>query len=64
MTAKELFEAAVAKVESKSIREWATSAHNKPILLQIAAKATASKESEPAKVLRFSTWLVCEAMGL
>lgn len=34
VTAEKLFETALAKVESKSIREWATSERNRPLFLQ------------------------------
>ena len=36
MTAEQFFDAALAKVESPRIREWANSANNRPIFIQIA----------------------------
>lgn len=36
-TPEQLFNAALAKVESKSIRAWAVTDHNRPLWLRIAA---------------------------
>lgn len=59
MTPKAFLTAALEKVESKSIREWATSTHNYPIILKMAAKPAKAGE-DPT---RFATYLVCVAMG-
>ena len=60
MTNEKLFDQALAKVESKSIREWANSDHNRPLFVKIAE--TFVGKDEP--VTRFSTYIVCVAIGL
>lgn len=57
--ARAFFNASLAKVESKSIREWATSKVNRPIWLKIAEGAVAKGSSPEA----FAAYMVCVAIG-
>lgn len=63
MTNVELLEVALAKVESDSIRAWANSDHNRPVWEKIAQTAVDNKGDDVDPVA-FSTYIVCEAMGL
>jgi len=56
---KKFFNDTLGHIESKSIREWASSEHNKPIILKMAASAR-NNGSDP---VRFATYLVCIAIG-
>jgi hypothetical protein len=60
MTATEFFEASLAKVESKSIREWATSERNRPIWIDIAQQALDNGKSDTDG---FAAYIVVTAMG-
>lgn len=62
MNAEQLLQAALEKVESQSIRQWATSEHNRPIWIKLAELALAKKPD--ASPDRFSTLIVCSAIGL
>lgn len=64
MTGQELFEAALQRVESESIRRWAQGEHNRRILVQIADGIVAKKKDHEQEVYRFATWMICEAMGM
>jgi hypothetical protein len=50
---------ALEAIESKSIREWATTKHNAPLIEKLALGAL-NHGTEPK---RFATYLVCVAMG-
>lgn len=63
MNARELMTAALEKVESKSIRAWATSERNFSIWLQIAGNACEVAKGYP-DVNRFTAYIVCVAIGL
>lgn len=52
---------AIGLIQSESIRAWASSAHNLPILRRFAA-ATLAKNPE-AKPADFATYLTLLAMG-
>jgi hypothetical protein len=58
-TAKTLLDAALAKVESASIREWVTSQED--VWLKILAKAAQSKD--PEIVDKVAAYIVCTAIG-
>lgn len=58
--AEALFEAALERVESKSIRAWATSQHNRPIWLDIAKRYVGKDEAE----IRLATDITATAIGL
>jgi hypothetical protein len=62
--AKKFLKEALTHVESKSIREWATSEHNFPIWIEIA-KRFLIKNGGPSEDnrIRLSTYIVVEAMG-
>ena len=60
MTAEQLLEMALADVDSKSTRAWATSAHNRPIWVQIAAKYL----GKPDAAARLTTDIIITAIGL
>jgi len=67
MTPAELFAAAVDKIEAPGTKAWATSDHNRPILLEIAAGAIAKADREhrpPPDACRFGAYIVCLALGL
>lgn len=61
-----LLDQATARIESKSIKEWATSEQNRAIWLQIAQKAIENGKSPDVEtdVIRFSTYMVSAAIGL
>lgn len=60
MTAEELFAAALAKVESASIRDWAQTEHNRPLWLKIAEKYVGQPDAEYG----LSSDIVGTAIGL
>lgn len=62
MNAEQLFEQALAKVESESIRQWATSERNRPTWIKIA-QLTVTNQNNP-DVFRFSALIVSTAIGL
>ena len=51
---------AIEQVESRSIRDWATSAHNAPIFLAIARKSLKQGKTPPHMLC---SSIVCCAMG-
>lgn len=59
MTPAQYLDQALTLVESTSIREWANTAHNRPIL-ETMAQGAIDKGSDPE---RFAAYLVCVAMG-
>lgn len=61
MNANELFTKALAKVESASIRSWATSERNGPLWLAAAEDAVNAGKNDPN---RFATLIVATAIGL
>lgn len=58
----ELLDKALGGVESDSIKEWANTDHNRPIFEKIAQNALDKNEGLVDPV-RFSTYIVCLAMG-
>lgn len=62
MDAETLFTQALERVESKSIREWATTDHNRPIFIQLAEKAIA--KNPQTEVCMFSAYITVTAIGL
>jgi len=60
-TANELFDEAVAQIESKSIRAWATSDHNKPIWLKHIQSLL--DEGRKVDTQRLCTFMILTAMG-
>lgn len=67
MTANELFNAALQRVESERIRAWATNDHNRPVWLEFAQKQLDANARDPKKGLvdpqRLATYMTCLAMG-
>jgi hypothetical protein len=63
MNAEQLLQTALEKVESDSIRQWATSEHNRPIWIKLADLAIQKQNGSP-DVCRFSTAIVAAAIGL
>lgn len=63
-TATKLLKDALARVESKSIREWVMTKHNAPIWRKIAKNTYAKNGGGEEAVLRLSTYIVCQAIGL
>lgn len=55
---------ALARVESVSIRAWARTEHNLPLMLRLATIALSKGGNNPENELRFATFVTCEAMGL
>jgi hypothetical protein len=64
VTPETLLAAALEHVESASIRAWATSEHNRPIWLQIAAGAIKKAPDGSPDVHRFAAYILCNAIGL
>jgi hypothetical protein len=68
MTPETLFNAALDKVESKRIRDWATSPHNYPIWLKIAENAIRVPPQNQIFAAPDPSWLaafiVATAIGL
>lgn len=62
MSAEQLLDAALSKVESESIRAWANTPHNRPIWLEIAGKAIVKHNGNP-DVSMFTAYIVCTAIG-
>jgi hypothetical protein len=60
---RELLDAAIGRIESKSIRAWATSPHNAPIWLKIAEGSFKKNGGGEDNILRLSTYMVLTAMG-
>jgi hypothetical protein len=63
MNAEQLFQQALAKVESQSIRQWAETEHNRPVWLK-AAEAAIVKHNGLPDVSLFSAYIVATAIGL
>lgn len=59
-TPADYFNAALADVESASIRAWATSAHNHPLFLQLAEDAWQKNKTVEAMTIS----IVALAIGL
>jgi hypothetical protein len=62
MTPESLFQAALSKVESLSIRAWAQTDHNRPIMLKLAALQLEKPSSDPVHL--FAAFIVSSAIGL
>lgn len=61
MTPEQFFAKALTHVQSRSIRDWAVSEHNRPVWLKMAAATLAKNpKSEP---IRFATYITITAMG-
>lgn len=58
------FNAALARVESTSIRAWAQTDHNRPIMLQLAAKAMVGTGPMSGTPEGFAAFIVATAIGL
>ena len=54
---------ALRRVESKSIREWALTDHNRPIFHQLASQAVENKGAS-ADPDRFAAFITAKAIGL
>lgn len=59
--ARRFLDAALALVESASIRTWANTAHNRPLF---EGEALARIKAGRTDAIKFSTAIVCLAMGL
>lgn len=57
-----LYTYALKHIQSDSIREWAQTAHNKPIIIKMAKEAV--KKNPQAKPEDFATYLNLCAMGM
>jgi hypothetical protein len=62
-TPETLLAAALEHVESASVRAWATTDHNRPIFVTIAASAIQKSNGSP-DVHRFAAYIVALAIGL
>lgn len=62
MDAETLLTQALERIESPSIKAWATSEHNRPIFIKIAESAL--KKNPQTDALQFSTYITCQAIGL
>jgi len=61
-TPEQFLDAALAKVESKSIRAWAQSDHNRPLWLNLAGN-TLQKHGDAASTDGFAAFVVLSALG-
>lgn len=59
--AETLFDAALATIESASIRDWANGANTRPVWLRYAAAIIENGHNDPAKL---ATVILCNAIGL
>lgn len=59
--AETLFDAALARIESESIKAWANSARNRPVWLRYA---TAGLETGKLDACKLATIILCNAIGL
>jgi hypothetical protein len=59
-TAEAYLAATLLRVDSKMVREWASSAHNRPIWLKVAQ---ATLDRGDADTCRFAAYIVCVAIG-
>lgn len=65
MTTEQIFEAVCAQIQSESIRTWAKTEKNKPLILAYIATAIETGRAKHRDYPRdLATWLICEAMGL
>ena len=60
---KQLLKDALGKVESKSIREWATSKSNAPIWAKIAQGSYVKNGDGPEAVLKLASYITVVAIG-
>jgi len=60
MPAETLFAEALKIVESESIRNWATSDHNRPLWLDYCSKCTGTRRDPNA----VAAYIVCLAIGM
>jgi hypothetical protein len=63
MNAEQLFEQALTKVESSTIRIWANSERNRPLWIKMAEAAIVKHNGEP-DVSIFAALIVAQAIGL
>lgn len=61
MNAKQLFEASILEIESKSIRAWAQTDHNKPLWMEICREAVKNQKQDP---FNMAAYMVAVAMGM
>lgn len=59
--AETLFDAALARIESASIKAWANSAHNRPVWIRYAQ---ATIDNGRADAVKLATVILCNAIGL
>ena len=59
MNANEIFEAALQGVESRSIKAWASSDHNKPLFIKFAQTLVGKKNAVELMTIAMISW----AMG-
>lgn len=64
LTPAKLFTAALAKVESRSIRDWASSDHNRPLWLKIAKGWGQQERMGMDHITALSTYITATAIGL
>ena len=57
---RNLLDAAIEGIDSRSIREWAQSEHHGPVWLKIAERAVANGRTD---VHAFTAYMICEAIG-
>lgn len=59
--AEKFTKAAIAAIQSPSMREWASSAHNLPIITEMAKSALSKNPKATSQ--EFATYLTLVAMG-
>lgn len=63
MDAEAVFKSALERVESKSIRDWAQTDHNRPLLVRFT-QGVIDKGGVVGADVKVSTFIVCTAIGL
>lgn len=61
--AEQLFRKALELVDSESVRDWATSEHNRPLFIRLA-QAAIDKQLSISDPNAFAAFVVAKAIGL
>lgn len=64
VTPSDILDSAIARIESKSIQVWANDPHNRPLWLQFTESHVGKYGTDTNSVIRLSTLIMCEAIGL
>ena len=64
VSAENILDSAIARIESPGIRGWANDPHNRPLWLQFTESHVGKWGTDTDSVIRLSTLIMCEAIGL